>query len=254
MERIDTSEKSWSPVSLMRDRRFIGALLAAGLLALGTDAYARPEPIPKPVEEPDPEESPGTGQDAPEDPEEPPPIEPPEGIGCTKGDDQSDCDPDHPADEHPGNNPKPAWYSDMAYRMYELQESLEEMSTWASGEDPYIYYYSTWMKTVVQQYYGMGYDDHGKPREYPYGKMTRGDYNYVYYYWVRPIYYSLMYYSAEYYEEHKYEPQIPEYKERLGYVAESYHPLVSCNYGFNGNDKGSREDTSAKAAEGRAGL
>ncbi|HWN66554.1 MAG TPA: hypothetical protein VNM90_02880 [Haliangium sp.] len=254
MENIDTEEKNRSPVFWMRDRRFIGAMLALGLLAHGTNALARPAPIPKPVEEPEPEESPGTGQDAPQDPEEPPLIEPPEGIACNEEGDDEDCDPGHPADKHPGNKPQPAWYSDMAYRMYELQESLEEMSAWASGEDSYIYYYSTWMKSVAQQYYALGYDDDGEPREYPYGKMTRGDYNYVYYYWVRPIYYSLMYYSAQYYEVHKYEPQIGEYKKRLGYVADSYHPLVLCNYGFNGDDKGSREDLAAKKAEGRAGI
>jgi hypothetical protein len=254
MERIDTRVRNGSPVSWMRDRRFIGAVLSLGLLALGTEAHARSKPIPKPVEEPEPEESPGTGQAAPEDPEAPPPIEPPEGMACSEDDDESDCDPGHPGDKHPGNKPKPEWYSDMAYRMYEMQESLEEMSVWASGEDQYIYYYATWMKVVVQQYYALAYDAHGQPREYPYGKMTRGDYNYVYYYWVRPIYFSLIYYSAQYYESHRYEPQIGEYKERLGDVADSYRPLVLCNYGFNGDDEGSREDMAAKQAEARAGI
>ena len=41
---------------------------------------------------------------------------------------------------------------------------------------------------------------------------------------------------------------------RLGYVAESYHPLVLCNYGFNGDDEGSREDLAARNAEERAGI
>lgn len=257
MERIDTSEKTGGPVSWMRDRRFIGAMLALGLLAYGTDAQARPEPIPEPTEEPEPEESPGTGEDAPDDPEDPPPIEPPEGLECAEGEDQGeeeDCDPGHPDDEHPNNHPGPAWYDDMAYRMYELQESLEDMSSWAASEDVYIYYYARWLMAVVQQYYALAYDGQGEPREYPYGKMTRGDFNYVFYYWVRPIYYSLMYYSAEYYEENEDEPQIPEYQQRLGDVADSYHPLVLCNYGFNGDDDGSREDLSVRNVEARAGI
>jgi hypothetical protein len=84
--------------------------------------------------------------------------------------------------------------------------------------------------------------------------MTRGDYNYYFYYWVRPIYFSLLYYSTQYYESHRGDSQIPYYKDMLYKVSSSYHPLVLCNYGFNGNDMGSREDLRAKRAEDRAGL
>ena len=254
MNRMDATGNEWVLVSRARCRHLMAALLGVGLLALATDAQARPEPIPKPVEEPEPGESPATGQEAPEDPEDPPRIPPPGEMDCIEDEDEESCDPDHPAEEPPGNKPGPAWYSDMAYRMYELQESLEEMTTWSSGKDPYITYYSKWMKSVVQQYYSIAYEPSGKPREYSYGKMTRGGYNYVYYYWVRVVYYNLLYYSADYYQDHYDEPEIPEYKEKLGKVAEAYHPLVLCNYGFNGDDEGAREDLSARAAEERAGL
>src|SRR5690606_34837655 len=140
--------------------------------------------IPKPVKAPDAGESPGTGQDAPEDPDEPELIEPPEELACVEDEDEEDCDPEYPGEgKHPGNKPGPAWYDDMAYRMYEMQESLEGMEEWSSKYDhPYINYYARWMKSVMQQYYALAYYD-GKPREYSYGKMTRGAYNYYYYYW-----------------------------------------------------------------------
>jgi hypothetical protein len=253
MERMDATRKH-TPACLVRGRMFIGAALGAGLLALTADAQARPEPIPEPTEEPDEGDSPATGQEPPDDPEDPPRLEPPKGMDCDEDDEEDSCDADHPDDKKPGNKPGPAWYRDMSYRMYELQESLEEMSSWAAGEDQNIYYYATWMKSVVQQYYALAYEPGGKPREYPYGKMTRGDYNYVYYYWVRVVYYNLLYYSADYYDAHKHEPQIPDYKRKLGKVASSYHPLVLCNYGFNGDDKGAREDLGARDHETRAGL
>lgn len=240
----------------------VGAVAAMGLLPLGGVAHARPEPIPPPTEDPEPEESPGTGQDAPVDPEDPEPIPPPEGLDCIAEDggeeeDQSDCDPDHPGNpdgDHPGNTPSSAWYDDMAMRMYYLQEDLEQMSAWADSHSLYIYYYSMWMMSVVQQYYAVGFYPSGDPREYPYGYMTRGDFNYYLYYWVRPIYYSLLYYSAQYYNSHLGEPQIPEYQQLLSNVASSYHPLVACNYGFNGDDTGAREDTSAYEREADAGI
>lgn len=257
MDRIDIIESTWAATVVVRGRRIAGALLALGLIALAGNAQARPEQIPEPPEDPDEGESPATGQEPPEDPEDPPRLEPPKGFDCVEdenGENGESCDPDHPADDPPGNKPGPAWYQDMAYRMYELQESLEGMQSWAAGEDRNIYYYATWMKSVVQQYYALGYDEQGDPREYSYGKMTRGDFNYVYYYWVRVIYYNLLYYSADYYQKHYQQPMIYEYKQRLKKVSESYHPLVLCNYGFNGDDQGAREDLSARSAEEAAGL
>jgi hypothetical protein len=236
---------------------FTPAVLTLGLFALGTAAHARPEPIPKPVEEPEPEESPGTGQDAPEDPEDPEIIPPPEGMDCIDEDDQSDCDPDHAGDaagKHPGNTPPDAWYDDMAEQMYNLQEGLEDMADWGAEHDPYVGYYAVWMKSVVQQYYALGYADKGEPREYSYGRMTRGDFNYYYYYWVRPTYFSLLHYSAQYYESHRYGPGIYEYQFLMYEVASSYRGMVLCNYGFNGEDDESREDLQAELAQERAGV
>lgn len=252
MERIDIHQKKRPP--RLGNRLWIGAVLTSGLLALGTDAHARTEQIPPPVETPEPGDSPGTGEPAPTDPTEPEVIPPPGDLGCIEGADQSICDPGHPDDQPPGNTPSPEWFNDMSARMYYLQESLHDLATWASGQDLYIYYYSTWMKSVVQQYYALAYDAPGEPHQYPYGPMTRGDFNYVYFYWVRVIYFSLLHYSAEYHDSHQGSPQIPQYRALLGNVSATYHPLVLCNYGFNGDDQGAREDLTARAAEAAAGL
>lgn len=270
MERTRSYEmKSWSgagrrtpgnaPAPRNEDHRLMGSLvLSVGLLAMAaTTAHARPEPIQPPVEEPAPEESPGTGQDAPEDPADPPPIEPPGGLACTAAANQSDCDPAHPGGpegKRPGNKPPRGWYKDMAKQMYELQGDLQQLSTWGKSHDPLVHYYATWMTSVVQQYYALGFHANGSPRSYSYGPMTRGDFNYYYYYWVQPIYYSLLYYSAQYYSAHTSSPQIPYYRSYLSNVASSYHDLVACNYGFNGDDEGAREDMKAKRREAQAGL
>ncbi len=112
------------------------------------------------------------------------------------------------------------------------------MATWASGHDLYIYYFSTWMKSVVQQYYRTRLRRPRHTAPVPVRPDDPGDFNYVYYYWVRVIYFSLLYYSAEYYDRHQDSPQIPQYIYLLGNVSSTYHPLVLCNYGFNGDDQG----------------
>ena len=85
------------------------------------------------------------------------------------------------------------------------------MAQWSKQHDPYIHDYAAWLKSVVQQYYGLGYGPGGGP-------------------------------------------QIPNYRDMLQGVSSSYHSLGLCNYGFNGNDDGAREDLRAQAAEERAGL
>lgn len=242
-------------MSTGKNRLFMAVVLTVGLLAHDS-ADARPEPIPKPVASPDVGESPGTGQQAPDDPEEPELIPPPEGLQCSAADEDV-CDPDHPgnaAGKQPNNEPPPSWYDDMAEQMYNLQESLDDMSKWGADHDPYIEYYALWMRSVVQQYYALGYDYSGKPHDYDYGPMTRGDYNYYYYYWVRPIYLTMLHYCGYYYESHWQSPDLYRYQTMLGEVVDSYHALVKCNYGFNGDDEGAREDLYAQMAERNAGL
>ena len=66
---LDTAGHLHNPILIsLKDRLFISAVLALGLLVPATAAHARPEPIPEPVDEPEPEESPATGQAAPEIP------------------------------------------------------------------------------------------------------------------------------------------------------------------------------------------
>lgn len=234
----------------------LGAVLGLALIVC-SDAFARIGKIPPPpAKAPAAGESPATDQPAPEDPENPPPMPAPDGKACTKGPDQKDCDPGHPGNEKgakPGNKPPDAWYTAMAGEMYNLQQSLEKMSSYSQTRDTILSYYSTWALSVTQQYYSLGFRD-GVPISYPYGRMTRGDFNYYFFYWLQPIYYNILYQAADYYRVHSRETNIVEYKEKLRKVVSSYHGLVKCNYGFNGNDNGALEDSEANAEEAAAGI
>lgn len=238
-----------------------GGLLAAALsvpLLAGTAAHARPEPIPPPPGTPPPQgASPATGQPAPADPGDPPIIPPPEGLACIEGPDQSVCDPGHPGGakgELPSNTPPSPWFDDMASWMFGLQESLDDLSDFGQQHSPLIDYYATWLMSVTQQYYALAFLPEAVPRSYPFGTMTRGDFNYYYYYWVRPIYYSLLYYAAGFYEAHVGGHYVPTYVSLLSSVSWNYHALVRCNYGLDGDDKGAREDLAVRELEASAGL
>jgi hypothetical protein len=235
-------------------------LLGAGLILaqlVGSDVSARIGKIPPPPAKAPPEgKSPATGQPAPADPKEPPPIAAPEGKPCKSGPDQRECDPDHPGSpegKKPGNKPPDAWYTAMAGEMYDLQQGLEKVSNWSSRHESTVHYYSEWLQSVTQQYYESAYHD-GVPRQYPFGRMTRGDFNYILFYWVQPIYYNLLYQASEYYRSHSSESHISEYKSAMKSVSSAYHGLVKCNYGFNGEDSGALEDSEAQEFEATAGI
>lgn len=239
-----------------------GGIHAAAIaipLLLGAVAEARPAPIPPPPGlRPDPGAAPATGQSAPADPADPPLIPPPQGLACTEGVDQSVCDPSHPGGPGgalPGNTPPPGWFDDMATWMFGLQESLDGLSDFGEQQQaPLIDYYATWLMSVTQQYYALAFLPDAHPRPYGFGPMTRGDFNYYYYYWVRPIYFSLLHYATDYYAAHLGSPGIGAYENLIGSVAWNYHALVRCNYGLDGDDAGAREDLSAEDLERTAGV
>jgi hypothetical protein len=238
------------------------ALGRIGLILLSLAALpiagARPGRIkPPPGAVPATAESPATAQPAPQDPQDPPPLPQPTGKACTQGQDQSDCDPNHPGDaagRRPGNTPGDAWYRDMAKQMFELQEALDPVIAWSSKEAPQMAYFAEWMQSLVQQYHELGFHPNNNPREHAHGRMTRGDFNYILVYWVQPVYYNVLYSASDYYRAHAGSPEISEYRRMLDPVMSNYHDLVRCNYGFNGNDKGALEDSEAYPVESSAGL
>lgn len=232
------------------------AFVTAALPAL--PAFARPDPIlPPPGAQPEPGTSPATGQEAPVDPTDPQVIPPPQGLGCVEGTDQSVCDPSHPGGEQgqlPSNTPSSGWYDDMAKWMYGMQQSLGDLSEYGSKYSPRMEYYSKWLTSVTQQYYALGYTPYGKPRSYGHGHMTRGDFNYYHYYWIRPIYYSLLYYASQYYSTYGGSYDLSEYKSLLWKVVWNYDALVRCGWGLDGDDKGAREDLAADELARKAGV
>jgi hypothetical protein len=234
----------------------IGLILLS--LAVLPIAGARPGRIkPPPGAVPETGESPATEQAAPQDPENPPAMPEPTGKACTQGANQTNCDPNHPGDaagRKPGNTPGDAWYKDMAKQMYELQQALDPMITWSATQSPQMAYFGKWMQSVIQEYYELGFNPNGTPRKYDYGRMTRGDYNYILVYWVQPIYYNILYTASDYYSTHAGSSEISQYRKLLSPVVSNYHDLVRCNYGFNGDDNGALEDSEAYPVESRAGL
>lgn len=247
--------------SLLSPPRWVkNVLLGAGLILaqlVGSDVSARVGKIPPPpAKAPAEGKSPATGQPAPVNPKEPPPIAAPQGKPCKSGPDQKVCDPGHPGNpegKKPGNKPPDAWYTAMAGEMYNLQQGLEKMSTYSSRYDSNVNYYTEWLTSVIRQYYELAYY-RGAPRQYSFGRMTRGDFNYVLFYWVQPIYYNLLYQASDYYRSHYRESHMSEYKSAMKSVSSAYHGLVKCNYGFNGEDSGALEDSEAQEFEATAGI
>jgi hypothetical protein len=178
----------------------------------------------------------------------------PTGKQCVEGTDQTICDKQHPGNsqgQKPNNTPSDAWYKDMAKQMYEMQQALDGMVTWSGTHDRQTMNYSMWLRSIVQQYYSYGYEPDHTPRSYSFGRMSRGDYNYYYYYWVQPIYYELLYKLMAYRVR---SPADTTYMPYLRAVSQNYHDLVRCNYGFNGNDGGAQDDSHAVSAESAIGL
>ncbi len=240
-------------------RKSLTALtLALAPLLVSHAAEARPAEIkPPPGAVPEQGQAPATGQPAPSDPQNPPEMPAPQDLQCAPGGEAAVCDPQHPGNEEgqqPNNTPGDAWFKDMATQMFELQESLKGLSNWSQGRAPYIEYYTQWLLAMTQQYYALGFYPSGVPRTYSYGRMTRADFNYYFYYWLRPVYYNLLYSSANYYSFHRGGPDYYIYQKSLYDVAHNYHDLVACNYGFNADDKGAREDMEAGKSEAKAGV
>lgn len=77
------------------------------------------------------------------------------------------------------------------------------MSEWARVNDRHVYYFSTWLMSVTQQYHALAYTPDGPPRSYTFGQMTRGDFNQIYCYRVRPVYFNLIAHAAMYYQSHR---------------------------------------------------
>jgi hypothetical protein len=221
------------------NRLLSSTLLVSTLLSTVSLANAD---VPPPPGAPGPDESPATGQQAPGS------LPPPVGH---------DTAVEHP-DPRVGNDLSDEWFSAMHGEIYYAQQYTRDLKNWAYDYHPQIYFYASWLDYLYDQYYYAHYDDRGQPRSYGYGRPTRGDFNYAYYYWIRPVYKQILSYSASYYDTYRYNSghghKFYAYKRSLKKVMDRYHSFVRCNYGFNGNDSQAQDDTELLELEAATGV
>jgi hypothetical protein len=183
-----------------------------------------------------------------------PPIPPPSGLGSN---------PEHP-DPSVGNTPPAPWYNDMYEQIYYSSYYFSQIEEWAWGEyQRYgydeiwnVYIYAAYLRVYMTEYYWNAYDQYEQPRTYSFGHATRGDFNYGYEYWVRPVYFKLVEATGDYYGHYSGSPGFDD-GQYQGYVKPAfvqYHRFTKCNFGKNGKDPLAKDDDKAFAFERSAGI
>lgn len=237
--------------------------LALGATSLATlPAGARPGPIPPPPGECTLEDQCPSAGFRPADPGDPPPLPPPTGKPCRIEPDQLICDPGHAPDpttgKVPDNNPGQPWRTDMSQQMRDLQTELDEVMDFSSRmQQPEMLFHAEWLQSVLQLSFWDMFSAFGVPKVYPFGAPTRGDFNYHYYHFMRPIYYNLIYRAQDFYSAYEYylsEAEYTEYVSVMSSLSETYHAFTRCQYGFNGADTEALEDSDAYSEEAKAGF
>ncbi|MFW7381076.1 MAG: hypothetical protein ACOH5I_19830 [Oligoflexus sp.] len=203
--------------------------------------------VPAPLDPP-----PGSTEDIddeePIDDAEPAPDDTETDIEQPADDTDSDISPDDPtagaepsgkdsAIDHPdelGNHPSKVWYQDMYKSLNDMKKSAYQMASYSKSYE--VSYYSDWLYQALDQYMNQTYVyDYNQyyPRYYSKWKYyaTRGDHNYFYYYYVRPLYYQTL---RELAKLPNSEAAI--YQRYTRQFIKSYRYYTRCNYGHNGND------------------
>lgn len=149
------------------------------------------------------------------------------------------------------NTPPKEWYNDMYKQLYEMQQQASSMQeAYYSAE---ISYYASYLYHVLDKVYASTYLGYGQPKKYAWGYPTRGDFNHVYYYWIRPLYKHMLHASAQYYATMN--PYYrPGYKDTVMPFYQGYHSLTRCMFGRNGNDPLAEDDTEWLQLEAQAGF
>jgi hypothetical protein len=222
-------------------KTFSLASLAATLLLMASTALAQVPP--PPVAAPGPGASPGTGQgDTVQTP-----MTTPSGRGTS-------------ADSHVGNAVDDMWFNAMHGDIYYFQQHINELYDWSRNYNSNINKYSSQIRYYLDQYYFSCYDSSGHARWYnnQYGRCSRGDFNYYYYYWIRPLYTKLIWYGADYYREYHnksgHSQHVHDYQRYMKDTVYYYHHFTKCNYGINGDDPKAVDDTTVFGVEDDLGI
>jgi hypothetical protein len=259
-------------------RTAVSALVTSALLVAISASAEVPSPVgaPPPAGEspatgdlppipPPPSDTPAEPPATPTDADELPPIPAPEGRPSN---------PQHP-DPNVGNRPPASWYTDMYHEVYDSSYYYSKMERWAYHEytrthsqDAYnLYVYAAYLRYYTTQYFWTFYEygsDHKTIQPKYYSRWgyhaTRGDYNYAYHYYIRPVYREYVRYASYYYNRHyrdrdyNYDYGYGKYSDHAYYASKHYHSYVKCNYGKNGTDPQAKDDTEMASWEQSAGI
>jgi hypothetical protein len=168
-----------------------------------------------------------TGAGAIGNPDQAPPVP----GGCPTS------DPTHP------NDPPQTWFNEMHTQLSLLERAAHGLEGYGMGS------YVSRLVYVIDTFYGYAYDDFGRPRFYPSfgGYPTRGDFNFLFYFWIRPIVFDVFYYGVNY-------VQYGSYIQAINDFDDAYHGLTQCMYGAKAGDPTAFDDLEAQAAERAAGV
>jgi hypothetical protein len=252
----------------MFQRSAFAAVLTTSVLATSRARADVPPPVGPP---PAQGQSPGTGG-LPPIPPPSGPVTPGQPPTTVPGSDQ--LPPIPPPDNRPSNpqNPNPnvnnypvyGWYGDMYQDIYYTSYYFQQVEYWAYNEyyrtgykEVYdLYIYAGYLRTAMTEYYWSFYDEYHQPKQYGWGYGSRGDFNYGYEYWIRPLYFQFLNYGYKYY--HKYSKyknfDYKNYHNYMYYAGRYYHDYTRCNFGLDGNDTGAKDDTEAFSLEQAAGF
>jgi hypothetical protein len=255
--------------ALLLSTIFVGNVASADIIAPVGDGNGAPAPgkTSNPPIPPRTEPRPG-----PKDP----PAQTPPGSDKVPAHDSPKGRPSNPRHPDPnvGNRPPPGWYDDMYDQIYNTSYYFSQVEEWAYHEysrtgysEVYnVYIYASYMRYTMTAYFWnyFEYDSSQKiqPRYFPEwgGNATRGDFNYNYYYYVRPIYREFLRYSGEYYRGRSHENDYNHdygygrYTEKSEHSYSQYHSFSRCNNGKNGADPLAQDDTEVLAEEIAAGI
>lgn len=253
--------------SLLRRANLPVFVLAAAVLA-GSSARAD---VPAPVGDPPPDGG-GTTVTPPPPPAEPPPPTAPGPPAVPPGVDRlppipppadRGSNPAHP-DPNVGNHPPRGWYDDMHRQIYDTNDQFSRIERWAYHEYASTGYEESWniyvcaayLRVYTAQYYWNAYEERGYPRSFSWGYPSRGDFNYGYHFYIRPVYLELLNALGGYYGHHAGSPgfDYPTYGRIVKPAIVQYHRFTRCNFGKNGKDALAKDDDRALALARTAGI
>jgi hypothetical protein len=183
-----------------------------------------------------------------------PPIPPP---------DNRPSNPEYP-DPSVNNYPPDPWYGDMYNDIYYTNYYFWLVEYWAYNEyyntgypEAYdVYIFAGYIRTAMTEYYWSLYDQYGHPRSFSWGRVTRGDFNYGFEWWIKPLYYQFLQYAYNYY--YKYSNysgfDYAGYHDHVYKAGRQYHDFCRCNFAKDGSDPKGKDDTQAFPLEKAAGF